>query len=359
MVEVDPMLLFTAGTIAVGLATAALCLRSSSGVADKDVSNVKVTQQASVVKPKKKQARPAKKVAPPAEVIVLSEELEIAAIMKDLEPTNAPQKAAKKPKELSKADAAALKKTAEAAAKAAAKALKEEEDREEEEAREEAEAEALAEKILAAEEEEKKSKKAKETSEQKAARLERVRLVKVRKMEEEELSKAAAIELATAESRLLASLPDTSVSVVTHADGWAVVEDKRKVKAKAMVTVVEVTAAATDSDAPIEPIIPADFVKSEMSVDSKKIGIIIGPKGVTLHGIQDATGVEINTPKGDRDGSATAVISISGTADGVAVASIAIHELCTKGYCKLLAGDDFKEGSIDVHPMYVTADSTQ
>jgi predicted RNA-binding protein Jag len=31
---------------------------------------------------------------------------------------------------------------------------------------------------------------------------------------------------------------------------------------------------------------PVDLVKTEISVEGKKIGAIIGPKGVTLHGIQ-------------------------------------------------------------------------
>jgi rRNA processing protein Krr1/Pno1 len=60
--------------------------------------------------------------------------------------------------------------------------------------------------------------------------------------------------------------------------------------------------------------------------------------------------VEINTPKGDRDNAAPVIITITGTADGVARASRAINDLCSKGYTKLLAGDDFKEGSIEVHP---------
>ena len=61
--------------------------------------------------------------------------------------------------------------------------------------------------------------------------------------------------------------------------------------------------------------------------------------------------MEIQTPKGERDTSnASVIITVTGTADGVARATKAINELCTKGYTKLLAGEDFKEGSIDVHP---------
>ena len=54
-----------------------------------------------------------------------------------------------------------------------------------------------------------------------------------------------------------------------------------KVKAKALPPVV-----VPESSGPSEPSLPADYVKTEVTVESKKIGIIIGPKGVTLHGIQ-------------------------------------------------------------------------
>lgn len=351
MVEVDPMILFAAGTIAASLAAAALCLRPSPSSADKLMDQL--PQQAAAVKPKKKQTRSAKKSAPVTEIVVQSEESEIAAIMADLTRNDAPPKPVKKAKETSKnftvspADAAAAiaaRKAADIAELAAANELLEEE------AREEAEAAALAEKLIA-EEEEKKSKKAKESPEQKAARLERVKLAKVKKIEEEELSKSAAIELATAESMMIAQMMKAASSAVeVRADGWAVVEDKRKVKAKALPPVA-VIPVATDSAVPSEPAVPVDFVKAEISVDAKKIGVIIGPKGVTLHGIQDATGVEINTPKGDRDSATPVIITISGTADGVAMATRAINDLCAKGYSKLLAGEDFRESYIDVHPM--------
>ena len=55
---------------------------------------------------------------------------------------------------------------------------------------------------------------------------------------------------------------------------------KAKILPPAAVAVVEST------DAPTEPSQPVDFMKSEISVESKKIGMVIGPKGVTLHGIQ-------------------------------------------------------------------------
>jgi KH domain len=351
MVEVDPMILFTAGSVAVGLAVAAICLRSSSNLTDKEVTADKSPSQAATVKPKKKQTRSAKKVAPPAEIVVLSEESEIAAIMADLGRNDVPQKQSKKAKDPPKGPSAAEVATAAAARKAADIAEAAEKKASlEEEAREEAEAEALAEKLLAMEEE-KKSRKPKESPEQKAARLERVRVAKAKKVEEEELSKTAAIELGTSDSLSFAAGLDPNVKAASApADGWAVVEDKRKLKAKAVPPVVPAD-PASEAAVSSEPLIPVDFVKSEITVDAKKVRVIIGTKGVTLHGIQDATGVEINTPKGDRDSAAPAIITISGTAEGVATATIAIQDICTKGYTTLLTGEDFKEGSMEVHPM--------
>lgn len=350
MVEVDPMILFTAGSVAVGLAVAAICMRPSSNLSEKEVASDKSPAQTAATKPKKKQTRSAKKVAPPAEIVVLSEESEIAAIMADLGRNDVPQKQPKKVKEAPKgpsaaevAIAAAARKAADIAEAAATKASLEEE------AREEAEAEALAEKLLAMEEE-KKSRKPKESPEQKAARLERVRVAKAKKVEEEELSKTVAIELGTSESlSFAAGLDSNAHAVSTPADGWAVVEDKRKLKAKALPTVV-LADPASEAAVSSEPLIPVDYVKTEITVDAKKVRIIIGTKGVTLHGIQDATGVEINTPKGDRDSAAPAIVTISGTAEGVAAATIAIQDICTKGYTTLLTGEDFKEGSMEVHP---------
>jgi KH domain len=351
MVEVDPMILFTAGSLAVGLAVAAICMRSSLNLTDKEVTPDKFPSQTAVVKPKKKQTRSAKKVVPPAEIVVLSEESEIAAIMADLGRNDVPLKQSKKVKDPPRGPSAAEVATAAAARKAAdiAEAV-EKKALLEEEAREEAEAEALAEKLLAIEEE-KKSRKPKESAEQKAARLERVKVAKAKKVEEEELSKTVAIELGNSESLSFATGLDRSVKAAsTPADGWAVVEDKRKLKAKAVPPVVPVD-PASEAAVSSEPLIPVDFVKSEITVDAKKVRAIIGTKGVTLHGIQDATGVEINTPKGDRDSAAPAIITISGTAEGVAAATSAIQDICTKGYTTLLTGEDFQEGSLEVHPM--------
>ena len=62
--------------------------------------------------------------------------------------------------------------------------------------------------------------------------------------------------------------------------------------------------------------------------------------------------MEINTPKGERDTTSPIIITVAGPAEGVSRAIKAINELVSKGYTKLLAGEDFKEGSLEVHPRY-------
>ena len=344
MVEVDPMILVAAGSIAAGLAAAVMCMRPSSKVTKASTISDK-SEVSNASKPKKKHSKPAKKsTASSNESPVQSEESEIAAIIADLGPIDLHQKQAKKMKEASTGRStdlavSAAKKVAdlEAAAKKA------------EIEKQEAEAEiaaALADALLA-EEEEKRNKKPKESAEQKTARLERQKIAKMKKAEVEEMSKSVAIELAAAESKS-ANLNRSSVSTApAHADGWAVVEDKRKVKAKA--PIVSAT-SASDPSSSDEPAVAVDVSRNEITVDSKKIGSIIGPKGVTLHGIQNLCGVEIQTPKGDRDAPGPVIITITGPAEGVAKATQAINELCTKGYSKMLAPEDFKEGSIEVHP---------
>ena len=80
---------------------------------------------------------------------------------------------------------------------------------------------------------------------------------------------------------------------------------------------------------------------------------MIGAKGVHLKAIQEITGASISTPKGERDNTVPAMVTVSGTKDAVAKATRAIKDLATKGYSKLIAGEDFQESSVMVHPMYL------
>lgn len=93
-----------------------------------------------------------------------------------------------------------------------------------------------------------------------------------------------------------------------------------------------------------------------VTVDAKKIGIIIGPKGATMISIQAATGctLDINAPDKDAKVSGPApkaTVAIAGPdKESCFRAKQAITELATKGYAKLLQADGFGEFSIQVHP---------
>lgn len=239
------MILVAAGSVAASLAAALLCLRGSSKQTEKksDSKKVEVVEK---VKPKKKATKIVKKTTVPVFTEPRSEseseELEIAAIIASVGPVEvASHKVAKKAKdvkivgpsasEIAATKAAAAKK-AKYDARMAAEALQKVED-----------AEMVAREIAARleeEEEAKKSKKAKETPDQRVARLERQRLAKVKKVEEEELSKVTAIQLAAVENRTVQAMFNTTSSIIqpVHVDGWAVVEDKKKVTLRIMMVMI-------------------------------------------------------------------------------------------------------------------------
>lgn len=189
------------------------------------------------------------------------------------------------------------------------------------------------------------SKKAKETPEQKAARLERQKLSKAKKNADavnnviQTQNKVEPTPAIRSPSRT--EQPSVPKPVQPLADGWAVVE-KLKVK--------KVKPVATPAN---EVLSTSDVSKKQVPVDAKKVGIIIGPKGATMKSIQDITGAEITMPPSTREATGPAVILISGTSEAIAKATKVIEDLCAKGYSSLLAGDDFQESHISVHPMYL------
>lgn len=144
-------------------------------------------------------------------------------------------------------------------------------------------------------------------------------------------------------------------------NSWNVVEDKRKAKFNDKIkqpkpsdkpvatAAVDATSGAGASAAPA-----IETTTAQVSVDVKKVGIIIGPKGVTLKAIQEATGAEIQTPK-DRDSTkeGNVNITITGPAEGVAAATKIVNDLSSKGYSAALEGEDFSEGFASVHPTHV------
>ena len=117
-------------------------------------------------------------------------------------------------------------------------------------------------------------------------------------------------------------------------DGWGLVVDKQKKKPK--------KAKATSANAA-----PKETA-SIITIDAKKVGILIGPKGATLKSLSLATGctLDVNAPKGAQN----ATVSLSGPPQGIESARVTILELQRKGYASLLQSEDFGEFGVDVFP---------
>lgn len=159
--------------------------------------------------------------------------------------------------------------------------------------------------------------------------------------------------------------PTTQVTDAAHFDGWAVVEDKRKNKPKkadteespSPVPVVPVSvpvAVVPEPEVAVSSPVPVvETVTTELKVDAKKVGLLIGPKGATKIQIQSLTGANINMPKAEKESTEPVTITVTGTALGVSKAVTALNELCTKGYATLLEPEDFQESYVAVHPRYV------
>lgn len=211
----------------------------------------------------------------------------------------------------------------------------------------------------------KRSKKTKETQEQKASRLERQKVaMKVAKNDDDD-EIFAQINAASYSARDFSSSSQASAPAF---DGWAVVEDKRKLKLKknesaneldeipplmaSMPVVPPVIAGALSmaEETVATPPVPVDSVTKEITVEARKLGLLIGPKGVTKIGLQHATGTEISMPKVEKDHTGPVQIVVTGTAEGVDRAIFALNEFCTKGYCALLSSPDFHEGYVEVKP---------
>ncbi|OEU11982.1 hypothetical protein FRACYDRAFT_263358 [Fragilariopsis cylindrus CCMP1102] len=121
---------------------------------------------------------------------------------------------------------------------------------------------------------------------------------------------------------------------------------------------------------------PAVVVSERVTIDSSRVGIIIGPKGATMNAIQEKTGVklDVNAPKLDdaagsngggnnqfrpvRGGSmkkqTATVIITGGTNESRVIAKKAILELADRGYSSLLMGDQFGESTVTVHPRFLS-----
>lgn len=166
--------------------------------------------------------------------------------------------------------------------------------------------------------------------------------------------------LSPADPEVFEQFPDSATAPSTGFDGWAVVEDKRKVKGRKEVEEggaleLEVTPNSAPvvleeevASSPAAPVV--ESISNTIKVDSKKLGLLIGPKGVTKIGLQTATSTEISMPKVEKDHVGEVDIVVTGQTEGVAKAIHAMKELCAKGYCNLLAAEDFHEGYAAVNP---------
>lgn len=128
-----------------------------------------------------------------------------------------------------------------------------------------------------------------------------------------------------------------------------VVEPKKKRKNRAKAPKPAATPAAAPAAAPTDT--------ASVTVDAKKIGIIIGPKGATMQAIQAATGcqLDINAPdKEDSKATKAGVVITGPDKESCNKAKQAVTELATKGYARLLQADGFGEFSIQCHPRFLS-----
>lgn len=147
-------------------------------------------------------------------------------------------------------------------------------------------------------------------------------------------------------------------------DGWAVKEKKQKKKQDLNDSFVEEQSITTVPVDNIEPLAsekleeedeefeeqpPVDFVTEELVVETKKLGLLIGTKGITRIGIQNITGAEILMPKTTTNSASMSTIAVKGTAAAVKEACVALKELCSKGYAQILVPADFVESTVTVH----------
>lgn len=298
MVEVDPTVLIIASTAVLGLAVMVVaCGRGSSESSSHGAASASkaADSQISSVSSKKK----SKKAAPKTKSTSESEPDESSSAAQTAQVTAAPAK------KLPAAKVEAPVKEAAPAKQLAAAAP----------SNKEPVAPLPAAPLPTAPSTEPVSKKSKETAEQKAARMERQKLVKTPVDSADaarpvEPSVSAPTFSSTAPTAIAFAAPDSGMS---GGDGWAVVG---KVKAKKS-RVDEVAHTADHPKGSSPPPLAVEQSRMLVSVDAKKIGSIIGPKGATLHAIQNLTDTVVNTPK-DKDAVGLVEVEIVGaTSEGV------------------------------------------
>merc|ERR1719356_185381 len=114
--------------------------------------------------------------------------------------------------------------------------------------------------------------------------------------------------------------------------------DMNALRAEAAARGAAAGAAAATTEVEAKPVVEQSM--ATVKVPQDRIGVVIGPKGAKIKMIQEKTGVRIDT--------SDEVFTITGPAQGVALAESAIEDLKKKGYTPLQY-DDFAENFLQVY----------
>lgn len=152
---------------------------------------------------------------------------------------------------------------------------------------------------------------------------------------------------------------------VNSVEDWATVEIKKpklskktpsssSVKATEPSTTIDAETQSSSSSL-LAPVAPIDRVTQTITVEAKKIGAVIGPKGKFKIAIQEALDVEIVFPKSStKESTEPAEVSVIGAAENVPKAIKAIQDLVTKGFSAIIEGEDFRETLVSVPSSFLS-----
>lgn len=135
-------------------------------------------------------------------------------------------------------------------------------------------------------------------------------------------------------------------------DGWAIAGAAKPKAAEASSPSRRPKMTAAKKKAAAEAaLIPESGGSIQMTVDGRKLGLIIGPGGETIKKLQDTTGASLQLPdrkggeEGERD-EGPCTLTISGEKPQIAALKKAISDLCSKGYSTATEGANFSEAAI-------------
>lgn len=140
-----------------------------------------------------------------------------------------------------------------------------------------------------------------------------------------------------------------SSSAADDKDGWNVVKKvlKKKEETPVVAPTPVPTVAPTSTPAPVVAAPVVELITKEITLESKRLGVIIGKKGENRINLESRTDTRIQVPKGEHDGN-TVTISVTGSLSGVNLAIKAINDLSVKGFAAILEPDDFVESYVSV-----------